>query len=226
MARADQLTSGALSPVRRGGVEATAVVPRLLAGVADLFVGDETLVQGAGSVLETLLHEAVHGAANVSWIRDASFQGRHHMPTTRRWGEAGPGRQQHLQVGWSLSERARGRLTSIVDRLTSRYGAGCLRYAESPVPVLSGEPGGADRAAGNAGGARPALPPPKNGLVLVCVCPKPRILRASVAVVELGPIVCGVCGAGFGVVVLEGLLLDAHLNREPASMSLESTSGP
>lgn len=41
---------------------------------------------------------------------------------------------------------------------------------------------------------------PKNGLVLVCACSKPRKLRASAAVVELGSILCGVRGAEFGLV--------------------------
>lgn len=44
----------------------------------EVFVAAEELVQGAHEVFHTLLHEAVHGLADVRGIQDTSRQGRYH----------------------------------------------------------------------------------------------------------------------------------------------------
>lgn len=176
----------------------------LAAGMAELFVGGEGLVQGAESVLETLLHEAAHGVADVRKIKDTSRQGRYHNARYKLLGEElGLIIKQHPQIGWSLTELAPGTREEYVDELEDLAAAlVAYRYAEGQVPALPGDPGAADGATGDAGGGEAGAGGrrPKNGLVLVCSCPKPRKLRASAAVVELGPILCGVCGAEFGLV--------------------------
>lgn len=201
---AGQLTLGHFAARRWAtrDVDVAAADPAgLSAGIAELFVGGEGLVQGAESVLETLLHEAAHGVADVRKIKDTSRQGRYHNARYKFLGEElGLIIKQHPQIGWSLTELAAGTSEEYADELEELAAAlVAYRYAEGQVPALPGDPdteGGAAGDAGEgeagAGGRRP-----KNGLVLVCGCPKPRKIRVSAAVVELGPIVCGVCRAEF-----------------------------
>lgn len=204
---AGQLTLGHFAARRWAtrDVDAAAADPSgLSAGIAELFVGGEGLVQGAESVLETLLHEAAHGVADVRRIKDTSRQGRYHNARYKLLGEElGLVIKQHPQIGWSLTELAPGTSEEYADELEELAAAlVAYRYAEGQVPAPPGDPG-ADGAAGDAGGGEAGAAGgrrPKNGLVLVCACPKPRRLRASAAVVELGPILCGVCGTEFGLV--------------------------
>lgn len=202
--RAGELTLGHFAARRWAtrDTDAAAADPNgLSAGLAELFVGGEGLVQGAESVLETLLHEAAHGVADVRKIKDTSRQGRYHNARYKLLGEeVGLIINQHPQIGWSLTQLAPGTVDEYADELEELAAAlVAYRYAEGQVPAMPGDPdstGGADGDAsgGEAGGRRP-----KNGLVLVCGCPKPRKIRASAAVVEFGPIICGVCRSEFGL---------------------------
>ncbi|MFD4328320.1 hypothetical protein ACFWQC_27050 [Nocardioides sp. NPDC058538] len=206
--RAGELTLGHFAARRWAtrDVDAAAADPNGLAatlngGMAELFVGGEGLVQGAESVLETLLHEAAHGVADVRRIKDTSRQGRYHNARYKVLGEElGLVITQHPQIGWSLTDLAPGTSEEYADELEELAAAlVAYRYAEGQVPALPGDPGVEDGAAGDAGGGEAGAGGrrPKNGLVLVCGCPKPRKIRASAAVVELGPILCGVCGQEF-----------------------------
>ncbi len=203
--RAGELTLGHFAARRWAtrDTDATAGDPNgLAAGMAELFVGGEGLVQGAESVLETLLHEAAHGVADVRRIKDTSRQGRYHNARYKVLGEElGLVITQHPQIGWSLTELAPGTSDEYAEELEELAAAlVAYRYAEGQVPALPGDPGAEDGAAGDASGGEAGAGGgrrPKNGLVLVCSCPKPRKIRASAAVVELGPILCGVCGQEF-----------------------------
>ena len=202
---AGQLTLGHFAARRWAtrDVDATAADPAgLSAGIAELFVGGEGLIQGAESVLETLLHEAAHGVADVRKIKDTSRQGRYHNARYKVLGEEmGLTISQHPQIGWSLTELAPGTAEEYVDELEDLAAAlVAYRYAEGQVPIAPGDPG-ADGEGGAAGGGEAGAVGggrrPKNGLVLVCGCAKPRKIRASAAVVDLGPILCGLCRQEF-----------------------------
>lgn len=201
--RAGELTLGHFAARRWAtrDTDAAAADPNgLAAGMAELFVGGEGLVQGAESVLETLLHEAAHGVADVRRIKDTSRQGRYHNARYKVLGEElGLTITQHPQIGWSLTQLAPGTVDEYADELEELAAAlVAYRYAEGQIPA--GDPGDADGAAGDAGGGEAGAGGgrrPKNGLVLVCGCPKPRKIRASAAVVDAGPILCGVCAQEF-----------------------------
>lgn len=169
--------------------------------MAELFVGGEGLGQGAESVLDTLLHEAAHGLADVRGIQDTSRQGRYH---NKRYAalarEMGLVCVQTPPIGWSGTSLAPGTAEEYAEELAElALAITAYRHSEGQVPAGPGDPSGPGEGhddggeAGSAGGGRR----PKNGLVLVCDCAKPRKIRASAAVVELGPILCGLCRQEF-----------------------------
>ncbi|MGL4297893.1 MAG: hypothetical protein ACRCW4_02330 [Candidatus Neomicrothrix subdominans] len=162
--------------------------------VAELFVGGEGLQRGAESVLATLLHEAAHGIAHVRGVQDTSRQGRYHNGRYRELGEeVGLTITKTGDIGWSGTALAAGTAEEYsveVDELADALVA--YRRAEGQ---LSADPGTGPGGGGDGEAASPSGKRPKNGLVLSCACP--RRIRASAAVVLLGPIVCGVCDADF-----------------------------
>lgn len=170
-----------------GGVSSTTV--------AELFVGGEGLAQGAESVLATLLHEAAHGLADVRHVQDTSRQGRYHNTRYKALGEElGLVVTQVVGIGWSGTALADGTPTRYAAELVQLAAAiTAYRYAKSALPSAGGnggDKGGSGGAAGGSGGS------PKNGLVLVCDCP--RRIRVSTATAALGPILCSVCDTEFG----------------------------
>ncbi|MFD7161717.1 hypothetical protein ACFV9C_44530 [Kribbella sp. NPDC059898] len=168
------------------------------AGMSELFVGGEGLARGAASVLATLLHEAAHGIAHVRRIDDTSRQGRYHNAKYKALGEeVGLTITQTPPIGWSGTALAPGTTDEYVDELeTLDRALVTYRHSEHEVPA---DPAGGDGdedetgAAGvpAAGGGRP----PKNGYSLTCGCK--RRIRASAAVAEAGPILCGLCQTEF-----------------------------
>lgn len=164
--------------------------------VAELFVGGEGLAQGAESVLATLLHEAAHGLADVRQVQDTSRQGRYHNTRYKALGEeVGLVVTQVAGIGWSG--------TALADRTSVRYAAelfqlaGAItayRYAEGALPTIGGGGRGGNGGEGSGAGSGHSGSP-KNGLVLVCDCP--RRIRASSTVVAQGPIFCGICETEF-----------------------------
>lgn len=163
-------------------------------GLAELFVGGEGLRRGAAPVLATLLHEAAHGVAHMRGIKDTSRQGRYHNTRFKLLGEElGLAITQAPTIGWSSTELAPGTATEYVDEISALASAiVAFRNSEGTVP---GPTGGGKR--GPTGGRHGGTNPPKNGLVLVCECSPSRRIRASAAIVERGPIVCGLCSADF-----------------------------
>jgi hypothetical protein len=166
------------------------------AGLAELFVGGEGLSRGAESVLATLLHEAAHGLADVRGIKDTSRQGRYHNARYKALGEElGLTITQLQTIGWSDTALAPGTTREYAAELDALAAAlVAYRHPEGQVPA---GPGGSGPGGGGGSGKSGPGKRPKNGVVLVCGCSPPRRVRASVAVVEVGPIVCGVCDAEF-----------------------------
>lgn len=172
--------------------------------VAELFVGGEGLADGAKSVLATLLHEAAHGIAHVRQIQDTSRQGRYHNTRYKTLGEeVGLDITQVVDIGWSgtaLAERTAAAYATELVQLARAITA--YRYAEGSLPGSGSgaAPGGDNGTVGGngAGGGTTGSGTaghPKNGLVLMCECP--RRIRLSAAAAVIGPIVCGVCSAEF-----------------------------
>lgn len=164
-----------------------------LVGLAELFVGGEGLRRGAEPVLATLLHEAAHGVAHVRGIKDTSRQGRYHNTRFKLLGEElGLTIAQAPTIGWSSTELAPGTAVEYVDEIEALASA-IVAFRNTEGAATVGPTGGGKRGPSGGGGSRR----PKNGLVLVCECSPGRRIRASAAVVERGPIVCGVCSADF-----------------------------
>jgi hypothetical protein len=165
--------------------------------VAELFAGCEGLRSGSGSVLATLLHEAAHGIARTRQIADTSRQGRYHNRRFTALGEeAGLVITRTDPIGWSGTALAPATLNDYADELRQLARAiVAYRHAEGRLPDTAA--GGDDDQAGAGDGGEAASDGrrPRNGLVLLCGCR--RKIRASVAVAEAGPIVCGVCGGEF-----------------------------
>jgi hypothetical protein len=163
--------------------------------IAELFVGGEGLVQGAESVLATLLHEAAHGVADVRHIQDTSRQGRYHNTRYRTLAqELGLTVRQVAGIGWSDTALADGTAASYAAELAQLTSAiTAYRYAEGALPSSGdGRSGGKGGNGGSAGGGKGS---PKNGIVLICACP--RRIRVSTAAAALGPILCGICDTEF-----------------------------
>ncbi|MEI7059043.1 hypothetical protein WBG06_24695 [Nocardioides sp. CCNWLW239] len=166
-------------------------------GLAELFVGGEGLRRGAEPVLATLLHEAAHGVAHVSGIKDTIRQGRYHNTRFKLLGEElGLTITQAPTIGWSSTELAPGTAIGYGEAIEALATAiVAFRNSEDAVPVGPTGGGKGGTAAGGRSGGRSRRP--KNGLVLVCKCSPGRRIRASAGVFERGPIVCGVCRGDF-----------------------------
>jgi hypothetical protein len=147
--------------------------------VHELFIGGEGLERGAVSVLGTLLHEAAHGVAETRNIQDTSRQGRYH---NRRFqtiaAELGIDVEHTQQLGYST--------TTVPDATARRYAAAVKNLGDAITAYRRAEFGplsGGNRRDSN------------NGHALVCDCG--RKIRASIAVAEAGPIICGLCEQPF-----------------------------
>lgn len=166
-------------------------------GLAELFVGGEGLRRGAEPVLTTLLHEAAHGVAHVRRIKDTSRQGRYHNTRFKLLGEElSLTITQAPTIGWSSTKLAPGTAVEYVDEIEALAWA-IVGFRNAEGATLAGPPGGGKGGTTGGGGRYGGgSRRPKNGLVLVCECTPGRRIRASAAVVDRGPIVCGVCSAG------------------------------
>lgn len=144
----------------------------------ELFVGGEGLARGGASVLATLIHEAAHGAARTRGIQDTSRQGRYHNTKFKAIAEEfGLSIEHDRTIGWSttnLPDATAASYAREVDALTKAITA--HRRAEATVT----------------GGGRTSS---NNGKAAVCGCG--RKIRASIAVIDAGPILCGICGSEF-----------------------------
>ena len=145
----------------------------------ELFVGGEGLARGGAGVLGTLLHEAAHGAAQTRGIKDTSRQGRYHNAKFKAIAESfGLTIEHDSSIGWSV--------TTLPDATAASYGR---EVAELDAAITAYRR--AEVAPGAAGGRKSN----NNGAAAVCGCG--RKIRASLAVLEDGPILCGNCGEEF-----------------------------
>jgi hypothetical protein len=179
------VTLGAGSGGKGGGLRLGHFAPSrwVREGEADmheLFVGGEGLSRGAVGVLGTLLHEAVHGVAATRAIQDTSRQGRYHNKRFQKLaGELGIEVEHSESLGWST--------TTVPDATAELYADQVAQLAGAITAYRHPE-------ASSAAGGRKSN---NNGQALVCGCG--RKIRASAAVVEAGPILCGLCKEPFSV---------------------------
>ena len=167
--------------------------------VHELFIGGEGLARGAAEVLGTLLHEASHGIATTRRIQDTSRQGRYHNAKFAAIArEAGIEVEHSRELGWST--------TTVPETTTALYreqiealDAAIFAYRRIEGGLILTGPGtggtdtGSDGDNGEGGDEQPKSK--KNGHALVCGCG--RKIRASNAVHEAGPILCGLCNEPF-----------------------------
>jgi hypothetical protein len=146
----------------------------------ELFIGGEGLATDAEGLLITVLHAAAHGLATARNVQDTSRQGRYHNKAFRELAEEiGLTVEADSRTGWSphaLAPGTAGRYASALTDLTNALTA--YRHPE------------------------PATGPTKNrtsynGVSATCGCPEPRRFRVHRAVLDLGPILCSICGQPF-----------------------------
>ena len=144
----------------------------------ELFVGGEGLVAGAASVLATLLHEAAHAAATARGIQDTSRQGRYHNQKFKAIAESfGLTIEHDARIGWSVTALPERTEAAYADTIAMLHRAITAHRRAEAVTV---------------GGGRKSN---NNGASAECGCG--RKIRASLTVIEAGPILCGLCGTEF-----------------------------
>lgn len=144
----------------------------------ELFVGGEGLAAGAASVLATLLHEAAHAAATARGIQDTSRQGRYHNQKFKTIAESfGLTIEHDARIGWSVTALPERTEAAYADTIAMLHQAITAHRRAEAVAV---------------GGGRKSN---NNGASAECGCA--RKIRASLTVIEAGPILCGICGTEF-----------------------------
>jgi hypothetical protein len=140
----------------------------------EVFLAGERLKDGPREVLATLLHEAAHALAYVRKITDTSRGGRYHNAAFKALAlELGLEAAQDKAIGWSV--------TSLPDTTADAYRVALDRLATIGVHRRQLTRGEATGRKNN-----------NNGQSLACpTCG--RKVRASMASVEAGPIVCWPC---------------------------------
>lgn len=146
--------------------------------VSELFVGGEGLISGAEELLVTLIHEAAHGVAHSRGIKDTSRQGRYHNERYSQLAqEVGLVVTKDARMGWSPSQLAEGTAAAYAPELAQLTAALVVHRR------TFGRAADEDRPSNN------------NGAAAVCGCQ--RKIRVSETTLDLGPIICGLCGQPF-----------------------------
>lgn len=148
--------------------------------IPEVMITGECMAQGAGQVLQTLIHEATHGLANVRKIKDTSRGNRYHNRRFVALGEelglVAP-EAPHTTIGWSsmvLPDEVRDSYESLP------HLAQALVVCIGDVLDLTVEPEAPIR-----------TPKP----VFECDCG--RKLRLTEKTFEEGPVICGLCTGVF-----------------------------
>lgn len=145
--------------------------------IHELFIGGEGLARGGVGTIGTLLHEAGHAAAAARGIQDTSRQGRYHNKRFKVIAESfGLTLDHDSSIGWSV--------TTVPDATAAIYAAEIRRLDAAITAHRRAEMTGAGGRTSN-----------NNGKAAECSCG--RKIRASVTVLEAGPIICGICGEEF-----------------------------
>ncbi len=142
----------------------------------EVLVSGEGLKRPVPDVFTTLVHEAAHGLADVRGVKDTSRQGRwHNKRFAALADELGLDATKDPRIGWSPCA-LREASAEIYRDVLADLGAALSAYRH---PEL---------AAGNGRNSH-------NPAACVCVCP--RRIRIARSVLDLGPIICAVCGTDF-----------------------------
>jgi hypothetical protein len=165
--------------------------------IGELRIPAERLRQGAGAVLELLLHEAAHVLAHVRAVREVSRQGRYH---NKHYGVLA----RELGLTVERDELAGFHQTKLPKRARARYADVLARLEQAWASSLPGSERGETKPEGSASGASlesrkatPSLPPGR--LLVLCGCTPARRLRVSRSIFVQGPITCGLCGLPFDI---------------------------
>jgi hypothetical protein len=143
----------------------------------EVLVSGEGLKRPVPEVLTTLMHEAAHGLADARGIKDTSRQGRwHNKRFAALAGELGLDTIKDPRIGWSPCTLRDTTAIAYRDVLVD-LGAAMSAYRH---PELAANGNG--RNSYNPAG---------------CVCLCPRRIRIARSVLDLGPVVCAVCGTDF-----------------------------
>jgi len=165
--------------------------------VHELFVGGEGLARGAAEVLGTLLHEAAHGMATTRQIQDTSRQGRYHNAKFAAIArEVGIEVEHSRELGWSTTTVPETTAEDYHEQVAA-LDAAIFAYRRIEGGLIFGGGTTGTTGSGSDNGDDGAQQPKskKNGHALVCGCG--RKIRASNAVHEAGPILCGLCDEPF-----------------------------
>lgn len=147
--------------------------------VGEVKVSGEGLVRGSEKVLATVLHEAAHALAEALGIKDTSRQGKYHNTRFRDLAQGlGLDVAEAGNNGWCRTTATADTLVHYQPQLDDLTAALTVyRVPDKPSP------------AGTA--------PSTRLLKVICGCAKPRPLRVSKSVFDLGGITCKVCGEDF-----------------------------
>lgn len=147
----------------------------------EILISAEGLDRGARQVFRTLLHEGVHGIAARRGEKDTSRGGRYHNKVFARIA---------TEVGLTLEKDPRiGFMTpDLTDETALRYREAIDRI-EVALKITRSVEGGVERAKSKGSGT--------NGVVLVCGCNPQRKMRMAEGVLDLGPVICGICEEEF-----------------------------
>jgi hypothetical protein len=159
---------------------------------AELSIAAELLQSGGEAVLEALLHAGAHALATARGIRDTSAAGnRYHnkkfVMLAEQLGLRGPGQPESV-TGWAGC--------TLTGATSIAYAAAIEAIDKAAPPYLDGLRAGAAGAGGedeDDGAARRA----GRRQAVECECQPPRRLQLTIRQLEVGPILCGLCGARF-----------------------------
>jgi hypothetical protein len=146
----------------------------------EVHVSSAVLREGGRETFHVLLHEAVHSLARATEVQDTSRQGRYHNAVFASLAEVlGLVVERDRRIGYTT--------TGITEACATVYRNAIADLDESI-------------ALWQAVGTRSEGRPKRRSCSVKLVCPDcGRIIRASAACVDAGPIVCGPCSMSFEV---------------------------
>lgn len=174
----------------------------------EMFVAGESLARGAKHVVESMLHEGAHTLATVRQVQDTSRQGRWHNGVFRKLAqELGlefRGDKADPTHGFSnmlLTDETEAKYAELITKLDEAIRA--VIRVPAFVAGASDEQGGGEYIHGGKRPKAEGSSSSTNNLKLTCMCvdedgnDRPRIIRASKAVAEIGQILCTKCDEYF-----------------------------
>ncbi|WP_336214359.1 hypothetical protein [Nonomuraea sp. LPB2021202275-12-8] len=189
--------------------------------VSELFASGEMIALGGRRVMETLLHEAAHGLADVRRIKDTSNKHRYHnkefVKLAKHLGLEPPAVADKV-MGWSrcritdaTAERYRETISALdAERLpyrSSAYVTYLRKWGDDD--ELGDDPGATTITVGedddqDGVGETPLAPPGptpvgRDGvrITIACACVPARKMQSSPGSFERGPVTCGACNTDF-----------------------------